>query len=458
MEHGGVPDDAVAVPPPWREVLRGTQGRLVVGLLLLETLFALHFLTIATVMPAVLDDLGDVALFGWVAIAGSLGQFASIPVAGGAVDRRGPRFVLIVVTVLYAAGLLVSSLAPTMLVVVVGRFFQGLAAGGGYALSLGTIAKSLPERHRARVLALLATSWMLPGLLGPPIGGLLASTVGWRWAFLVPLPVLLVCLALILPALGTFARDASTRIPLGRPLVLMIAAGAFFAALTWPSPGLLALGAIGLVVAVVALAGLVPPGTFRAARGPSAAAMAAFLLSVVFAAADYYLPLMFTDVRGRTLQEVSLVIALTPFAWAGGSWWQSRQVPGRRLGRLLGIGLAFVGVGFAAAGSGLVEAVPLWVPYAGWVVAAFGMGIAFPIPPLSVMGTTETGREGTDLSPTLLMDMLGVAIGAGLGGAWLAFSDRAGLDLAVGIAGSFVVAGVALVLALVIAPRLPDVE
>ncbi|HEX6843588.1 MAG TPA: MFS transporter [Actinomycetota bacterium] len=450
---------AAPAPPPWREVFRGTQGRLLVGLLLLETLFALHFLTVATVMPAVLDDLGNIALFGWVAIAGNLGQFAAIPIAGAAVDRRGPRLVLLVIAVLYTAGLLVSALAPTMLVVVAGRFLQGLAAGGGYALSLGTIAKALPERHRARVLALLATSWMLPGLLGPPIGGLLASTVGWRWAFVMPMPVLLVCLVLILPALGEFARDATTQIRLGRPLILMVAAGAFFAALTWPSPGLIAIGAVGLVVSVVALAGLVPPGTFRAARGPAAAAVAAFLLSVTFAAADYYLPLMFTDVLGRTLQEVSLVIAITPFSWAAGSWWQSRQVPGTRLGRLFAIGLVFVGVGFGATAIGLVDSVvPLWVPYAGWIVATVGMGIAFPIPPLSVMATAEAGKEGSDLSPTLLLDMLGVALGAGLGGAWLAFSDRAGLDLAVGIAGSFVVAGVALVLAFVVAPRLPDAD
>jgi MFS transporter len=408
------------------------------------------------VMPAVLADLGGVALYGWTATAGSLGQLAAIPVAGAAVDRFGARRVLLVVAFLYTVGVVVAALAPTMLVVVVGRFLQGLAAGAGYALSLGTIAKSLPDRHRARVLALLATSWMLPGLLGPPIGGFLASTVGWRWAFAVPLPVLVVCLFLILPVLREFPRDRTMSIPLARPLVLMVATGAFFAALTNPTPALLGLGAVGFVAAIGALRGLVPPGTLRATRGPSAAAVAAFLLSLVFVAGDYYLPLLFTGVRDRSLQEVSLVIALTPFAWAAGSWWQSRQVPGRRLGRLLGIGLAIVGVGFGLSGAGLIPGFPVWLAYTGWVVAAGGMGIAFPIPPLSVMGTAAVGREGSDLSPTLLMDMLGVAVGAGLGGAWLAFSDRAGLSLSIGIAGSFVVAAIGLVAAFVVAPRLPD--
>ena len=40
-------------------------------------------------------------------------------------------------------------------------------------------------------MALLASMWILPGLLGPPLGAVLAETVGWRWAFLAPLPLTL---------------------------------------------------------------------------------------------------------------------------------------------------------------------------------------------------------------------------------------------------------------------------
>jgi MFS family permease len=448
----------VAQPPPWREVFRGSQGRLIVGLLVLETLFALHFLTVTTVMPAVLDDLGGLSLYGWSATAASLAQLAAIPVASAAVDRYGPRPVLITVAVVYTGGMLITAAAPSMIVVAVGRFFQGLAAGGSYALSLAIMAKALPERHRARVLALLAATWLLPGLLGAPVGGLLASTVGWRWAFIVPLPVLAACLVMILPSVRGMSADGATSIPLTRPLTLMLSLGAFLAAITTPTPGTAPLLIGGAAIAIVALRGMVPSEVFRAKRGAPAAAVCAFFLSVVFAAADYYLPLVFTDVRGRSIGEVSLVIALTPFAWALGSWWQSRTVETIPLSRLMTVGSVFVGLGFGASALGLVAGVPLWVPYAGWVVAAGGMGIAFPIPPLAVMSQAEEGREGSDLSPTLLLDFLGVTLGAGLGGAWLALSDRAGWSLAVGLTGPFVVAAVGLVMMFVVAPRLPDVR
>lgn len=450
--------EAAAAPPRWREVLQGSRGRLIVGLLLLETLFALHFLTIATIMPAVLSDLGDVTLYGWAFTSASLAQLAIIPIAGTATDRFGPRILLVAVAVAYTAGLLVAATAPSMIFVAGGRFLQGLASGGAYALSLGVVAKALPERHRARVLALLATTWLLPGLFGPPIGALLADTIGWRFAFIVPLPVLVTCLILILPAMTDIPRGEGGSIPIARPLLLMVGAGAFFAALTDPKAFTLPLLLGGGIVAMLALRGLVPQGSFRAERGPAAAASAAFLLSVSFSSAESFTPLMFTDVRGRSLTEVAAVLALTPFAWAAGSWWQSREVERHSLGWLVGVATAIVALGFAATATGLIPRVPLAVAYAGWVAAALGMGIGFPAIPLAVMGTAGTGSEARDLSPTLLMDMLGIAVGAGLGGACVAIAVREGWGLSVGLAGAFAVSGCAALLLFPVAPRVPTPE
>ena len=77
-----------------------------------------------------------------------------------------------------------------MLVLVIARFVQGIGGGGLYVVSLATVAKTYPERIRPRVMALLASMWILPGLLGPSVGALIAETVGWRWAFVAPLPLI----------------------------------------------------------------------------------------------------------------------------------------------------------------------------------------------------------------------------------------------------------------------------
>ena len=125
------------------------------------------------------------------------------------------------------------------------------------------------------------------------------------------------------------------------------------------------------------------------------------------------------------------------------------------MGWLVGVATAIVAAGFALTATGLIPEVPLVVPYAGWVVAAAGMGIGFPTIPLAAMGTTGSGSEARDLSPTLLMDMLGVAVGAGLGGASLAIADRSGRGLTAGLAGAFAVSLVAAFVLLAIASRMP---
>jgi Major Facilitator Superfamily len=360
--------------------------------------------------------------------------------------------------VVFATGLLVSATAPAMPVVLIGQFLQGAGGGGLYALSLGTVAKTYPDALRPRVLALLATMWILPGLIGPPVGAVIASTVGWRWAFVAPIPVLLATWALIAPVLDLVPRPEhpGDGIPLRWPLQLMVGAGFVFAALTafaWWVP--LAV-AIGLAIGLPALRRIAPAGTFRAAPGHGAIAAAAFLLSVSFLAMDAFLTLMLTRVRGLSLGAAGLAITVATVTWAAGALWQSNRAGERPLGWLVGVGATLVFIGQAAVASTLWIEVPLAVGYVGWGVVGLGMGIAFATIPLAAMRVSGEGEEGGELSSVLLMDMLGVATGAGLGGAAIALSEALDAPLRNGLAGAFAIGLVAAVVLIGITPRIPS--
>ena len=90
-----------------------------------------------------------------------------------------------------------------------------------------------------------------------------------------------------------------------------------------------------------------------------------------------------------------------------------------------------------------------------WAVAGLGMGIAFPTIPLAAMGEATQGSEAGELSSILLTDTLGVAIGAGLGGASIAVATSIGASLQAGIAGAFAVGLLAALMLIAIAKRLP---
>jgi hypothetical protein len=84
------------------------------------------------------------------------------------------------------------------------------------------------------------------------------------------------------------------------------------------------------------------------------------------------------------------------------------------------------------------------------------MGIVWPTIPLSVMGEVEEGHEAGELSSTILMDYLGVGIGAGLGGASVALADAGRISIEAGLAGAFAIGVVVAVLLTLVARRLPD--
>src|SRR5699024_10631260 len=153
------------------------------------TLVGFEALAIATAMPAVEDDLGDIYLYGWVFSAFLLASLVGIAYAGDRADVAGPARPFAIGLGLFAVGLIIGGAAPSMQVLVLGRAIQGLGAGAIPAIAYVAIGLAYPEALRPRMFALNATAWVLPGLVGPAIAGAIAEFLTWRVVFvgLVPL-------------------------------------------------------------------------------------------------------------------------------------------------------------------------------------------------------------------------------------------------------------------------------
>jgi MFS family permease len=102
---------------------------LTVGLVLTITFVASEALAVVTVMPVVARDLGGLRLYGWVFSAFMLGSVVGIVAAGREADRRGPAVPFVAALILFASGLAIAGLAPSMEVLVGGRVLQGMGAG-----------------------------------------------------------------------------------------------------------------------------------------------------------------------------------------------------------------------------------------------------------------------------------------------------------------------------------------
>ena len=146
MSLSQTPERAPAPPDDGRGLWSAGRWNLTVGLVLTVTLVAFEALAVSTVMPIVADELGGLELYGWVFTAFFLGSLIGIVVVGGVIDRGGLGAPFAVGLGLFAIGLLVGGLAPSMEVLVAARFLQGLGAG---TVPADRLRRDRPEPARA---------------------------------------------------------------------------------------------------------------------------------------------------------------------------------------------------------------------------------------------------------------------------------------------------------------------
>jgi MFS family permease len=430
------------------------------------TLVAFEALAVATIMPVVAEDLGGRYLYGWVFAAFFLGSLLGIVVVGALIDRGGLAKPFVVGLVTFSAGLAIGGLAPSMEVLVLGRFVQGLGAGAIPPVGYVAIGRALPEQLRAGMFATLSTAWVLPSVIGPAVSGLVAQSIGWRFVFLGLLPLIGLAAAMTLPAIvrlvpaqgvageGTVAADLRARLPLA--ILVTVGAGLVVGGLTDGSlmPGGVLVVA-GLVVGVPAFRRLTPAGTLRMRPGLPAAVLLRGFLTFAFLSVDAYVPLALHDGRGLDAASSGLALTAASLAWTGGSWIQARRSTELGPRRLVTVGFVLVGlaiVGFAAV---LVPAVPVVVGIAAWAVAGLAMGLSYSQLSLVVLAEAPPNEQGVATSGLQLSDVLGTALGVGVSGAILAGAARAGLPLWVGLGGGFAVGAVAALVGATFARRLP---
>ncbi len=415
-----------------------TYRMLTIGLVMTVAGAAFETLAIATILPATVEDLGGLSLYGWAFSAFMLTNLIGITVAGGEVDREGPAGPFVAGVALFVAGLLIGGFAPSMLVLIVGRAVQGIGAGFISAVAYAAIARGYPESSLPRMLAVMSSAWVIPGLVGPGVASVIAEQTNWRWVFLGLAPIVVLSAILAIPGLrrlsvtNSIPRDwtriiAALRLSIGAGLLM----GGLGVSSLWLG---IALVAIGSLATIQPLRMLLPVGTIRAAPGLPAAIAANGLLALGFFGVDVFVPLMLTTVRGQHVAIAGLAYTIATLTWTAGAWIQAHLAPktSRRLLTLGGLGLTVIGIGVTALI--LLPDVPPLLAVVSWGIAGLGIGIAFSTISLVMLETAPSGEEGAASSALQITNVLGIAFGTGIGGVLVGSSGATSEPSIVGLA------------------------
>ena len=440
---------------------------LTIGLVLTITLVAAEALAVTTAMPIVARELGGLELYGAVFSAFFLGSLIGITIVGGLIDERGIVVPFVLGLVLFAIGLLISGLAPTMPTIVLGRFIQGVGGGAIPPVAYVAIGRSLPDRLRPGMFATLSGAWVIPGLIGPALAGFVAETWSWRVVFLGLLPLILVA--------GTLATRAMRTIPAhppaldGEPVVtrsgwtrryaLAIGTALGTAILTTGllQPDLAVL--VPMVVAGVLIAGyafrqLTPAGTLRLARGYPSAILLRGVLTFAFFTVDANVTLLLQEVRGWSALAAGLALSAPTLSWSFGAWYQSRH--SARIGpeRFVRYGFPIVAFGMAGIALALFEPIPAWIVLPFFGIAGLGMGLTYSQFAIIVLRDAPRVVQGSATSAITLADALGTALGTGIAGALIAVGVRANAGVAPGLGAAIAMGVFVAIFGFLAAPRL----
>ncbi|MEU0169545.1 MFS transporter [Streptomyces iakyrus] len=176
-------------------------------------------------------------------------------------------------------------------------------------------------------------------------------------------------------------------------------------------------GALGIALLVPAVLGLLPRGTYRAARGLPSVVLLRGVAAGSFIAAESFVPLMLVTQRGLSPTLAGFSLAAGGGTWALGSWVQSRSRVEPYRERLTTVGMLLVAAAIATAPSVLVDSVPVWTVAVAWAFGCFGMGLVISSTSVLLLKLSAPEEAGTNSAALQISDGLSNVVLLSAGGA-----------------------------------------
>ncbi|HEY3335962.1 MAG TPA: MDR family MFS transporter [Candidatus Limnocylindrales bacterium] len=427
------PADDTPIPP-----LRRDQLVVTVGLMTAISLAALDTTVVGTAMPTIIGQLGGLAEYSWVFTAYLVTSTTTVPIFSRLADAYGRKPVFLVGLGLFVLGSVLCGFSTSMPQLIAFRAVQGLGAGAVQPISFTIAGDIFEPRQRARMQGLFSAVWGVAAIAGPALGGLITTTVGWPWVFIVNLPVGILASGIIWFAFHERFERRPQRIDwpgalllTGGIVLLLVAVSGSSLGFGLASPLTVAL----LVGAGVLLAGFVansrrvpePLISLDLVRAPLVRAGLGIgaLAGVVMFGVTTYVPPMVQGVYGGTAVEAGAVVAAMSIGWPIAS-----VVAGRLLLRTGARPIVLTGTGLLVGGALLVTQLgrfeTLWYAAGSCALIGIGMGLTSTTLLVVIQGAVAWDRRAVATGLVQFSRTIGGAVGVGImGGVLTAFVGAA---------------------------------
>ncbi len=401
-----------------------TVRTIIIGIMLAMFLAALDQTIVATALPTIGRELGDLQNISWVVTAYLLSSTASTPLYGKISDIHGRRATLLAAIVIFIIGSIACALAPTMFALIIARFVQGLGGGGLISLAQTITADAVSPKERSRYMGYFGVVFALSSIAGPVLGGVISQSVGWAAIFWINVPLGALAMFMTYNALKKLPRhERAHRLDYAGAGLLVLAAVLLLLALSWGGVvypwasveilGLFAASAVAWALFTLRL--MTAPEPFLplgvlADRVVASATLSGFFGIGTMVGLSIYLPLFFQSVLH--LDAASSGFALIPLSVGTVA---GAQASGRFMARVkhykrapmagLVVSILAMAVLTTAADTMSLVAVECLL-----VLVGAGLGTLFPVTVVAVQNAVTPQHMGTATATVNFMRALGSAI------------------------------------------------
>jgi EmrB/QacA subfamily drug resistance transporter len=409
----------------------GRQERLwiIVAALLALLLGAMDALVMTAAMPTIVAELGNLHLYAWVYSAYFLARAISLPIIGKLSDSYGTKGIFLIAISVFLLASLAAGAAQSMMFLIVSRVFQGMGAGGIFALVYIVLSDVSPPAERGRTLSFASSIWGIASIIGPTLGGLIVTYFSWRWIFFMNVPLAL----LSLWGIGRYLkkkprRQREVHIDYAGVVSLSVFILCFLTIFIvggrdcdWLSPEITVLSLLSLVFAVIfyraekrAEDPVIDPAFFSRrnfAWGNIATFFSSFAIFSLFA----YAPLYIQGALGRTPMQVGGAMLALSLGWSCGSLFLGRYSSdaGGKAAAVWG-GLLLVGSSCGVLLFSIETPLAVWLP--AFFTVGLGMGFVTLSTLLLVQASLCTSSLGVATSLHQFARTLGGTMGVGICG------------------------------------------
>ncbi|CAB3756541.1 MULTISPECIES: DHA2 family efflux MFS transporter permease subunit [Burkholderia] len=409
------------------------------GVAIASFLGCIDFTIVNTAIPEIRSSFhADIDQVQWVVTAFVIAlSSCTIPV-GRLADRHGRRRVMLASMAGFGVASLGAGLAPGLVALVIWRAVQGLACAGLYTASAALVAAMFPEQERGRALGLLFSVNGLGLALGPVAGGLLVDALGWRWIFLVNVPLIAASVAL---CAGRLTQDAIAAVRArvdwtGVVLLLLILPSGLGAVVRgaergWTSPATLGLACVALLAgaALARVERRTPAPLLRLAafrqRSFVLAVCATAVLAFFYCAAFLLMPLYLGELRGQDSAATGWLLLPTTAVMAMVSPLAGRGCDRFGAGPVMALGFAALLVS-AVMQSAFGASTAWWRVLAAFACMGFGWGCILGPSMAAALAAVPEALAGTALGLATTVHNIGGSVGLAAATALYRFSAARG--------------------------------